>query len=220
MCGWHRACAEPVLAAPVPAALAAFRAGRWGSPNADQQRNPPRPVPLDPGSGTGTGVSTDLSPAEARYTHPHDEPPPRRHWVCSGPGKQVFLLRNVSPPPGLAAASFPAFGASLCSFRFVQFPTSQVQTLSPRTGAPLPFPHPSGLLGASCVRCGAGAPQFLRSRLETKLPPGEPAGPATGSASPRLRPPLLALAHAQGSLPVAISPGLLLPSFSFGPLKK
>ena len=113
-----------------------------------------------------------------------------------------------------------------CIWRLsLQFPLCAVSHQSdtdtvPRTGVPFPS-HPR----VACSALPAFAvvlvpPSSCGSRLETKLRPGEPAGPAMGSASPRLRPPLLALAHAQGSLPVAISPGLLLPPFSFGPLKK
>lgn len=165
-------------------------------------------------------MSTDLSPADAGYTHPQDEPPPRRHWVCSGPGKQVVLLRNVSPPPGLAAASSVRLAPLSAGSALSSLPPVTYRHCPQDRGAPsLPTPE-------------WPAWRFLRllwvlvpssscsSGLETKVWPGERAGPALGSASPRLRPPLLAMAHVRGNLPVAISPGLLLPPFSFGPLKK
>ena len=220
VCGWHRARAEPVLAAPAPAGLAAFRAGRWGSPNADQQRNPPRPVPLDPGLGTGTGGVHGSEPGRRRvHASPRWTPSPQTLGLLRARETSVLAQKCLSASRA-GRCVLPAFGASLCSFRFVQFPTSQIQTLSPGQGLPFPS-HPR----VACSARPAFAvvlvpPSSCGSRLETKLRPGEPAGPAMGSASPRLRPPLLALAHAQGSLPVAISPGLLLPSFSFGPLKK
>ena len=157
-CVWRaQASAEPVLGAPAPAGLAAFRAGRWGSPNTDQHRNPPRPVPLNPGSEAGPRQGTCI---------PKTSPHPCRRWVCSGRGKQVFFLRNVSPPPGLATASSLHL-APLCSFRLCPVSRPSPTDTVPRTGASLPFPAPSGLLGASCVCCGCWCPTVpaVRGRL-------------------------------------------------------
>lgn len=161
----------------------------------------------------------DLSPADAGYTHPQDEPPPRRHWVCSGPGKQVFLLRNVSPPPGLAAACSlhlaPLSAVSaLCSFPPVRYRHCPQDRGSPS----LPTPEWPALRVLRLLWCWC---------------PPVPAGPAwrlsSGPVSPQGQQwaqPVLGSGHPcwhwlmpRGAY-LGLSPGLLLPPFSFGPLKK
>lgn len=164
VCGWHRARAEPVLGAPAPAGLAAFRAGRWGSPNTDQQRNPPQPVPLDPGSGTRSGCVHGSEPGRRRvHASPRRTPSPQTLGLL-GARETSGLAQKCLSASRAGRCVLRAFGASLRRLRFVQSPTGHVQTLSPGQGRPFPSHPRVACLAPPAFAVGAGALQFLQVR--------------------------------------------------------